>query len=144
MIKRQRIISISLAMVLLYGCMSTRPSFTNVLKEENANFILYISNQSFKEPLVNIQVVIDGRTIVKDDFKVKNQHYWKIYALKLTPGDHTLQAKAERDITEINRSFKVAGNHWAVLNFWGNGKNTDTSKLRGLTFDIYDKPIGFL
>jgi hypothetical protein len=54
MIKRQIIISITLAMVLLYGCMSTRPSFTDALKEENANFILYISNQSFKEPLVNI------------------------------------------------------------------------------------------
>jgi hypothetical protein len=55
---------------------------------------------------------------VKDDFEAKNQHYWKIYALKLTPGDHILQAKAERDITEINRSFKVSGHHWAVLNFW--------------------------
>jgi len=131
-------------MMLLYGCMSTRPSFTDVLKEENANFILYISNQSFEEPLVDIQVVIDGQSIVKDEFEVKNQHYWKVYALNLPRGDHTLHAKAEKGITEINRSFKVSGNHWAVLNFWGNGKNTDASKLRGLAFDIYDKPIGFL
>ncbi len=146
MIKRQIISVCSFTIVVLAvcGCMSTRTTFLNVLTEPNANVILYVSNQSFDEPLTNILVLIDGRTVVQDEFEVKNQHYWKVYSIHLSPGEHSLYAIAANGTAEINRSFKVSGNHWAALSFWRSKNNTDNSKLKGLTFDIYDSPIGFL
>jgi hypothetical protein len=124
--------------------MSTQPTFTEALKEPNANVLLYISNQSFEEPLVDIFVSIDDRTIVKDTFKVKNQHYWRIYSLHLSPGKHAIHAKAVNGAVAIDRSFILSGKHWAVLNFWGSKTNADKSELKGITFEVSNEPISFL
>lgn len=140
--KFKKIFPLLLIIMSLIGCMSTRPIISQGLAEPNANVILYVSNQSFYMPTVDIIVKIDDRIVVEDEFEVRNQHHWTEYAIYLSPGEHTLHATALDSTVEIKRSFKVTGNHWVTVDFWRSKHSKDKSK--GLKFDISDRPIGFI
>jgi hypothetical protein len=98
-------------LILLYGCISstsfsTKPEFSQEIEQENANFILYVSNQSFDKSKIDISVTIDGVMIANDEFRVKNQHYWKIYSIRLSHGLHTLVATADKGKYKIEKQFE--------------------------------------
>ena len=56
------------------------------------NFRLYVSNQSFDRPTVDIAVFIDGVRIAAREFEVKGQHNWIEFGAELTAGEHKLRA----------------------------------------------------
>ena len=131
--------------MILLGCIgSTAPKFSQEINQPDANFILYVSNQSFDKPKVDISISIDGKSLVTNTFLVENQHYWKIYSIQLNTGKHYLKAKAGFGPYEIERDFNIAEKHWAVLNFWYKNKIDENTHPPGFSFEILDEPFGFL
>jgi hypothetical protein len=101
---------------------------------------LYVSNQSFDDPNVQIAVSIDGVVVVDQNFAVEGQHNWITFEPDVPPGDHTLTATSNTG-AELTVEFatKAGQPQWAVVNYWwypGDGP-------REFTFDISDEPIGF-
>jgi hypothetical protein len=131
--------------IILGGCVrSTKPQFTQETDQPDANFILYVSNQSFEESRVDISVIIDGKTVVSDFFPVKNHHYWKIYSLQLPLGSHQLSVKADNGTYKLERPFEISSKHWALISFWCTDKQDDKSQFSGISFAISDEPYDFL
>ncbi len=100
---------------------------------------LYVSNQSFDRPKVDIRVEIDGRVVVADDFAVENQHNWVEFRLRLRPGEHVLRATTQAGDATLERSFTVAGQRWAVLDYWCCEHGNEPH----FTFDVSKRRIAF-
>jgi hypothetical protein len=101
---------------------------------------LYVSNQSFDDPNVQIAISVDGEVVVDQSFAVEGQHNWITFEPDVRPGDHTLIATSNTG-AELTVEFttKAGQPRWAVVNYWwypGDGP-------REFTFDIHDEPIGF-
>ncbi|MDO9289537.1 MAG: hypothetical protein Q7T83_12200 [Thermodesulfovibrionales bacterium] len=124
----------------LSACASSRHQFTAAIREPNANFILYVANQSYHDSKVNISVAIDDRHIFKEAFR-NRQHTWTIYALHLLPGEHTIHAVSSKDNSTVRQSFTVSDHHWAVLIY---SSPRSDSKQKVIFFEVYNEPIGFL
>ena len=84
-----------------------------------ANVTLVISNQSFLEPNVRIDVRIDGEPVVDGAFPVEGQHSFFSYPLKIRPGRHELTARTTSGVRTAE-AFDVseAGSRYGVLNYW--------------------------
>ena len=131
--------------IFFHGCVSsTKPQFTQEIEEPDANFILYVSNQSFEKPNVNISITLDGKHLITDFFGVRNQHYWKIYSLNLSYGKHLLSVKADNSSYELEEEFEITNKHWAVISFWYTSKKNKDYQPSGITFEISDEPYAFL
>ena len=113
------------------------------LLDPHGNFVLYVSNQSFELPTVDVLVEVDGKRVVDQDFEVGNQHDWKRFVLELSPGRHTLVAKSSRGDALLQRSFVVSGKRWAALDYWYSSGANGTPEPKHFTFIIRKKPIGF-
>jgi len=126
--------------ISLSACASGQHQFINGIREPNANFILYVANQSHTDSKVNISVKIDGRHIFQD--KISNRHHtWSIYELHLLPGEHIIHAVSLKDNSTVHQSFTVSDHHWAVLIY---SSPPNDSKQNELFFEVSNKPIGFL
>ncbi len=103
------------------------------------NFRLYVSNQSFDRPTVDIEVFIDGVRLARRDFEVRGQHNWIEFGAELTAGEHQLRAVSEDGKAELKKSFNTGAKNWAVLDYWCCGEPDDPK----FTFSISDKPVAF-
>lgn len=103
----------------------------------NGNFTLYVSNQSFEHPAIDIRVHIDGKLVVADEFEVEDQHTWVAFRLALRTGTHVIRAEASD--AELRRTFRVKGKRWAVLDYWC----CDDAEDPRFTFDVSKRPIAF-
>lgn len=82
---------------------------------------LYVSNQSFTEPLVSLSVLIEGTAVVVGDFPVEGQHTWLLFELTAPLGTLNLEAGAsfaDRDET-ATLQLEMPAETWAVLEYWG-------------------------
>jgi hypothetical protein len=113
------------------------------LLDPEGNFVLYVSNQSFELPTIDVLVEVDGQRVVDEDLEVGNQHNWKRFVLELSPGRHTLVARSSRGDALLQRSFVVSGKRWAVLDYWYYSGANGTPEPKHFTFIIRKKPIGF-
>jgi hypothetical protein len=101
---------------------------------------LYVSNQSFDDPSVDITVTIDGRVVVDEEFDVEGQHNWKTFELDLGPGEHTLRAESSTGaVHEAVFVLPEGEPRWAVLDNWWYPEEGE----RHFTFSIHDEPVGF-
>ncbi len=105
----------------------------------DANVRLYVSNQSFARASVDIRVEIDGVTVVDDDFRVEGQHTWKEFGLELAPGKHILRATSDEGDAILERTFRVRGKRWIVLNYWCCDDETEPR----FTLDVSARPVAF-
>lgn len=105
----------------------------------HANFTLYVSNQSFDRPAIDIRVEIDGKVVVRDGFEVEDQHNWVEFPLALRAGPHEIRATSAQGDAELLRTFHVRGKRWAVLDYWC----CDDAADPRFTFDLSKRPIAF-
>jgi hypothetical protein len=86
---------------------------------DDADLVLYVSNQSFEDDNVRLELLIDGVTVVDGDFPVKGQHNWIRFPLSLSSGSHGLTAESDTGAT-LKESFQVPGDEarYAVVNYW--------------------------
>ena len=103
------------------------------------NFTLYVSNQSFERAEVDIRVEIDGDVVASDEFPVENQHNWVEFRLPLRPGTHVIRAITERGDATLERTFRVKGKRWAILDYWC----CDDAQDPRFTFDVFKRPVAF-
>ena len=127
--------------VLAVGCGTTEA----VTREDpprapaKGNLVLYVSNQSFDRPEVDIRVEIDGHVVASDEFPVENQHNWVEFRLPLRPGKHVIRATTERGDATLERTFRVKGKRWAVLDYWCCDHGEDPH----FTFALHKRAIAF-
>ena len=80
---------------------------------------LYVSNQSFEDPEVHIQVLVDGKQALADTFDVKDQHHWVLFPMNFEKGSRTLEARARGHSADTTFQFELGDPPlWAVLDFW--------------------------
>ncbi len=119
------------------GPAETSPRANPLPRARDGNFVLYVSNQSFELPRVDVRIEIDGRAAVDDRFDVGNQHNWVEFRFRLQKGRHTIRAMSTTGEAEGSWQFTVTGQHWAVMDYWyypGDSKR--------FSFDLSNEPIG--
>ena len=98
------------ALVVVAGCGSGTaftPSSTQLKAGATGNFVLYVSDQSFKLDHVDITIRIDGKVAVSDQFAVGNEHNWKQYRFQLDPGLHHITAISHRGQAQVVGTFRM-------------------------------------
>ena len=129
------------AVALAVGCSSrdARRNETPRAGAGDANLTLYVSNQSFARPAVDVRVEIDGDVVVSDEFDVDDQHNWVEFSVPLASGSHVISATSETGEAELRRTFRVEGERWAVLDYWC----CDDARDPRFTFRVSKRPIVF-
>jgi hypothetical protein len=88
------------------------------MEDPKGNFVLYVSNQSFDIPIVDIEISIDGKPVLKDYFDVEDQHNWIKYKFRLSDGIHNISAVSHiKSKASFNIELNIINNKWAVLEF---------------------------
>jgi hypothetical protein len=103
---------------------------------------LYVSNQSFAEPLVDISVSLTNVQVVTGDFAVEGQHNWYAFDIAVPTGTLELYALSFTPSEAINltQQIDVPAERWAVLNYW---YYPDDSEGRHFTLTMSDTPVSF-
>jgi len=102
---------------------------------------LTISNQSFDIDPVDILVKIDGKTVIDDEFLVKQQHNYQDFEFSLKPGTHTLYAESTQGKYQLKEEFTIENELWASLDFQYSEGDETLPKLRLI---ISETELGFL
>ena len=100
---------------------------------------LFVSNQSFDDDTVTIEVAVDGVTVVDEDFHVGSQHTWVNFPLVLPAGERTVRARADTGVVLDETVTVPAGDaYYAVLQYWDY-----EGEPRQFTWDESAEPVGF-
>jgi len=112
------------------------------LLDPDGNVVLYVSNQSFDRPEVDVVVEVDGQRVIDEAFQVGDQHNWKRIVLRSSPDRHTLVARSTQGDATLRRSFVMPGRRWAVLDYWYDWAGGAVEPQR-FTFIVRKRPIAF-
>ena len=118
--------------------MTTNGADVRMVDKEQADLVLYASNQSFDDENVHLTIAVDGVTVVDGDFPVEGQHNWISFSLSLPPGDHEVTTEADSGAT-LRESFQVPPDNprYAVIDHWGQDDSAH------LTWSIHRQPVAF-
>jgi len=107
--------------------------------EEEANFHLDISNQSFRNPDVGLVVSIDGDEVVAKSFAVEGQHTVESFPFAIEAGSHRIEIVAD-DGSELAEDIEVPGDAplYANVSYWG-----PDGGGRELIFQTQDEPFAY-
>ncbi|MDH5502572.1 MAG: hypothetical protein OEY98_00925 [Acidimicrobiia bacterium] len=138
------VVLVVLAVVLAIACSADREvvaDFRVPPSEIGSNeVLLYVSNQSYEDPDIQINVTIDGEVVVDDRFLVDNQHNWVPYLLRLSPGKHLLRAESSTGATFEGPFETLPGQpRWAVLDYW----NESGEEGKRFVLTSYDELVRF-
>ena len=61
-------------------------SEVRLVASDDADLVLYVSNQSFEDETVRLKLAVDGVTVVDGEFRVEGQRNWIRFPLSLSPG----------------------------------------------------------
>lgn len=109
-----------------------------IVAAEDADLVLWISNQSFDDKTVWLEVAVDGVTVVADDFAVEGQHNWFQFPLQMSVGAHEITAESDSG-AQLRESFRVPGDEsrHAVIDHWGKRGTAE------LTWMFQREPLAF-
>jgi hypothetical protein len=91
----------------------------------NGSIGIWVSNQSFAEPTVELEVRLDGDLVAQDTYEVEGQHTWIHYEVELGPSidQHELVVTSPYgDTVELG----VEPGNGVVIDYWG-GEPADIS-----------------
>jgi hypothetical protein len=94
-----------------------------VVDEEEANFLLDISNQSFDQPTIATKVYVDGVLLVDREFHVEGQHTWVTFPILVEPGPHELRVEVAGG-APYETTVKVPADKptYGLLQHWTEGR----------------------
>lgn len=117
-----------------------------VADADQADLVLYVSNQSFEDEVVGITVAIDGVVVVDQDFDVEGQHNWVEFPIGLPAGEHTVTATSSTG-TEGSHVLTLpeGEQRWVVVDYWYYPDQGDGSDVvdRSFTIDVSDEQVAF-
>lgn len=101
---------------------------------------VYVSNQSFDDPVVDLRVSIGDDVLFDGEAKVGNQHDWKLRERNMTAGTYTITALERSTATQASQEFTFAAGEqrWIVVDFW----NDEQDGAR-FTFLVRDEQVHF-
>jgi hypothetical protein len=113
-------------------------SAVRLVAGDQADLVLYVSNQSFDDAEVRLSITVDDVTVVEGDFHVEGQHNWIRFPLALSPGQHHLTAASDSGAT-LRESFRVprGATRYAVIDHWVEDGAPD------LTWRFSREPVAF-
>ena len=85
---------------------------------EPSNAVLYVSNQSFDQPVAEITVWIDGDVAYANDQPVEDQHRWDTTDLPLAPGVHQLRAWEAKEGVSSSTEFRIPDDVHMLVQYW--------------------------
>jgi len=100
---------------------------------------LYVSNQSFTDPLVSIDIYIGDRHVTAGDFAVGSQHSWAEFAILVPIGSHSLKASSRSHDIELQQTIDVPAERWAVVDYWNDGEDP----IKKFAVSVHDQPVSF-
>ncbi|MBE7323511.1 hypothetical protein IEQ44_02435 [Nocardioides sp. Y6] len=105
-------------------------SAVRLVEEEDADLVLWVSNQSFDDETVTLVVEVDGVTVVDGDFAVEGQHNWIKFPLAMPAGEHEITAESDTGAT-LTETFRVPGDapRYAVIDHWGESGSAELTWL---------------
>ncbi len=111
-----------------------------LVDEADADLVLYVSNQSFTDSPVSIQIAIDGVQLVDQTFAIEGGHNWFTFPMSLPPGEHVLTATSGTGAS-IEQAIEIPDGEqrWAALDYWHSPKG----EPRRFTWHISTEPIRF-
>ncbi len=111
--------------------------------DPDGDFTLYVSNQSFKQPRIDIRVEIDGQIVAHNIFRVADQHNWVPFTLSLADGPHTITATSERAGVRLEKEFTVSGKQAAILDFWYSPNAETAANEKHFSFELTRHDVKF-
>ena len=76
-----------------------------------------ITNQSVVQETAHISVSVDGKPIFSEALPVRSQHFYRQFALRVSPGTHMLRIEESRTQTVEEASFDVGRETWIRIKF---------------------------
>ncbi len=113
-------------------------SAVRLVDHSEADLVLHVSNQSFDDERVGLEIAVDGVTVVDGDFHVGSQHNWVSFSLSLPTGAHEVTAESDSGAT-LRERFRVLDGttRYAVIDHWGAGDSAE------LTWLFQREPVAF-
>lgn len=108
-------------------------------QDPKGNLVLYVSNQSYLTPSVDITIHIDGKLAIASDFAIGNAHNFVSHTFPLAAGKHKLVVTSKKGAAQYEAEFEIKDKHWATVFYW-----SSKHQPKKFTFQIQDRPIGFL
>ena len=85
----------------------TENQIKSELQNENGNFIIDISNQSFLKKTIDVEVYIDNILVIRQKLHVNNQHTYYTYVFKITEGIHVIKVATHDNRMVLTKRLKV-------------------------------------
>ena len=112
-----------------------------VVEEDEADLLLWVSNQSFEDDPVEVTIAIDGVAVVSEPFEVEGQHSWILFPITAPPGNRVLTATSDTGATLEQRfTLPEQGLRHAVVDYW---YYPDDQAGRHFSWLIQKRPVGF-
>lgn len=111
------------------------------VEEREADLHLWVSNQSFKDDPVVLEISIDHTEVVAQPFEVGSQHNWVLFPIKVSPGRHVLSVVSDTGV-EMRKRFTVpeTGRRYALIDYW---RYAD-EESRHINWHIQSRPLHFM
>jgi hypothetical protein len=117
-------------------------------KDESANVTMTISNQSLATTPVDIEVAIDGRVAISEEFDVMGgglpQHNWQTFHYQLESGPHTIVVSSVKGRARIESDVEVTGQHTVTIAYWHDPGSVYQGAERFFTLAFSEKPVAYL
>ena len=116
-------IIIIVGLIIIFGLYNenTIPSVsgpTELTQDDNRNFALHVSSQSFAIDPVDIKIYIDNKLAVDRDFYVGTQHTYKSFRYSLSKGQHNIKIESKKGGATLEENFVIIDKHSGVVEYW--------------------------
>lgn len=112
-----------------------------VVDQDEADLLLWVSNQSFEDDPVEVTIAIDGVEVISEPFEVEGQHNWLLFPITAPPGKHVLTAGSDTGAALEQRfTLPEQGLRHAVVEYW---YYPDDTEGRHFSWLIQQRPVGF-
>lgn len=138
------IISLAIIFTLLknYGVIPSTSGPTELIQDENGNFALHVSSQSFAINPVDIKIYIDNRIAVNQDFYVGTGHSYNSYRFSLSKGQHNIKIESQKGDAVLEEKFEITDKHSGVVYYWYYPETHYSPTPKHFTFNFgEDKPL---
>lgn len=105
------------AALLFFACEPVEVP-VEVPTDENGNFALYISNQSFEIDLIDVEVYIDEKLAVNDEFQNISGHEYSSFRFSLSEGTHAIKIVSQKGGATLEDTFTIVEAGRGVIHFW--------------------------
>src|SRR5687767_15399980 len=106
-----------LPLLLLAACgtSETNEPRQHLERPANPTMTVLVSNQSFDEPTVDLEITIDGQKAITGEFDVEGQHTWVPFDFDIAPGNHTMTVRTDDGEVTLDKTFVMDDRKWIVV-----------------------------